>query len=204
MKETIRYYFLNNLKQYIVVSIVFLIGIILGVIAINNTNEDHTDEIKNYINTSVSNIKEDNIKNKNMIFFEKIRQKVVIIILCGVLGSTVIGLPLLYIFIGYRGFSLGYTISAIIASLETKNALLFSFSGLFAQNIFYILALFVVTVSGTNFCRYLLRNESREQIKFEIIKHIVFITISLVIIIVSAFSESYISLNLLKKLKNYL
>ena len=38
----------ENLKEYIIVSIILLIGIILGVLFVNNMNEQQSQEVKKY------------------------------------------------------------------------------------------------------------------------------------------------------------
>ena len=39
MKETIKKHILNNKKEYIIVTLLFIIGIFLGVLFVNNINE---------------------------------------------------------------------------------------------------------------------------------------------------------------------
>ena len=41
---------INNLKEYVSVILVFFIGIVIGVIAINNSNAEQVSQINDYIN----------------------------------------------------------------------------------------------------------------------------------------------------------
>lgn len=54
-------YLKNNIKEYIITSLIFLIGIFLGVMFINNSNESQTNEIKGYIENYIHVNKENNI-----------------------------------------------------------------------------------------------------------------------------------------------
>ena len=49
----------DNLKSYLIVIILFIIGIVAGVIFINNTNETQGAEIQGYINNFISSLKQD-------------------------------------------------------------------------------------------------------------------------------------------------
>ena len=49
----------DNLKSYIVVIIIFIIGIVAGVIFINNTTQEQGTEIKGYINNFIEQLKQD-------------------------------------------------------------------------------------------------------------------------------------------------
>ena len=55
----------NNLKEYIIVLLIFLIGIFLGVMFINNAKEAQQNEIQNYINTYIENCKNGDIESSN-------------------------------------------------------------------------------------------------------------------------------------------
>lgn len=57
-------YLKNNIKEYIITSLIFLIGIFLGVMFINNSNESQTNEIKGYIENYIHVNKENNIDTR--------------------------------------------------------------------------------------------------------------------------------------------
>ena len=46
----IQKHIMNNLKNYIIITIIFLVGVSLGVLFINNTSVDKGEEISSYIN----------------------------------------------------------------------------------------------------------------------------------------------------------
>ena len=48
--KIIKEHVLNNSKEYIIVTLIFIIGIFLGVLFINNTKENQMTEISSYIN----------------------------------------------------------------------------------------------------------------------------------------------------------
>ena len=107
-----------NLKDYLVLSIIFIIGVMIGVILINNSNEQSKAELSGYINGFIDTIKSEKYEvDKFKLTQISIIENIKIIAIIWFAGSTIIGIPLIYIITAYKGFCIGYTISAIIASL---------------------------------------------------------------------------------------
>ena len=194
----------NNLREYIIISIIFLIGVIIGVIFINNLKENQQDIINVYLNSFIESIKNENqIDNVELLKTSIISNIKLCLYLC-IAGLTVIGIPILYIIICYRGFCLGYTISATIASLGVKNGSLFIISTIFLQNLIIIPCIFFLTISGMKLYKTIVKEKKKENIKLEIIRHAIFSVIILVFLIIASFVETYISTALFIKISNYL
>lgn len=117
LKQIILKHIENNIKEYAIVSIIFLIGIVIGVIFINNTSENQSLEITNYITSFTQDIKENKNIDTLLLLKDSIKKNVLLAIFLWFMGSTVIGISVVYLTICFRGFCLGYTISSIILSL---------------------------------------------------------------------------------------
>ena len=61
-----------------------------------------------------------------------------LVILLWFAGSTVIGMPVVLGILLYKGFSLGYSIAAVIACLGVQKGAIFAFSSILLQNIIFI------------------------------------------------------------------
>lgn len=192
----------NNLKEYLIISTVFIVGIIIGIIFINKTSQ--INEITEYIDSVVDSIKTN--KNINEIFLLKssIKKNVIWAILLWLMGSTVIGMLVVYIIIAFRGFSLGYTLSAIIATLKLGKGCLFIFTSMFIQYIIYIPSILALAVSGMKFYNSIINNRQRENIKLEILRHTIFSFFMMLLLILSSFIEVFISTKLLILLIDYI
>ena len=124
-----------NLKDYLILSIFFIIGVMVGVVLINNSDEQSKVEISGYINGFVEIIKSDTYKiDKIQLVKISIWENLKLVLLIWIAGSTIIGIPLIYIITGYKGFCIGYTISAIITSLGVgRRNCVFNISIIFAE-----------------------------------------------------------------------
>lgn len=120
VKEIVFSHIENNIKEYLIVTIIFLIGIVIGVIFINNTSENQSSEITGYITSFTQDLKDNKDINSLLLLKDSIKKNVVLAVFLWFMGSTVIGISIVYLIVCFRGFCLGYTISSIILSLGIR------------------------------------------------------------------------------------
>ena len=135
----------NNLKEYIIVLLIFLIGIFLGVMFINNAKEAQQNEIQNYINTYIENCKNGDIESSNGLIIN-IKENIILACLLWFAGTTIICMPIVLGIVMFRGFCLGYTISATISTIGLGKGILFILTSLLLQNILFIPAILMLGV----------------------------------------------------------
>ena len=174
IKELFLSYISNNLREFVIITIVFLIGLILGIIFINNLDVSKSTEINEYIINFCTSLKENKTIDKTALLKKSITSNLGVTLVFWFAGCTIIGMPILYCFVGVRGFCLGYTISAIIASLGVKNGSVFAISTLLLQNIIFIPALFNLAVSGIKLYKSIMKDKRKENIKLELYRHTIF------------------------------
>ncbi len=195
---------LNNKRGYLIVSILFFIGLMLGVFLINNTANTQIEEINQYLNTLVNQIK--NYTNIDLLklFKYAVFSNFMIIILLWFGASTIIGIPVVYGTVLIKGFSIGYTISSIIYCFGIGKGTLIALSLLLLHNIIFIPTMLATGVSGTNLYKSIMKNKNRDNIKTEIIRHTIFCTLMLLLMLVASLIEVYgstaISIFLLKNI----
>lgn len=193
IKDIILEHVYLNLKEYIIVLIIFVLGILLGMTLLQNLSDEQKQELVKYIDTSVGDFKNNIEIDKILLLKNSIINNIMLVIIMWFAGSTIIGLPIVYGVIIFKGFSLGYTISAIIAILGVRNGMLFVLTSMFLQNIILIPCLLALAVSATRFCKSILKDRKKENIKYGVIKHTLFSVIIILLLSVSALIEAYIS-----------
>ena len=187
----------NNLKFYIIVIIIFLIGITAGVIFINNTNEVQRTEIGEYINSFITSLRGDFEIDKGELLKSSLIENFKLAFGMWFIGSTVIGIPIVLGIVIYRGFCIGYTVSSGITILGTQKGIIFFLTTILAQNIIIIPVIISLAVSGMKLYKSIMKDKRRENIKIEIIRHTIISIISFIFLILASFIEVYISTNLL-------
>ena len=192
-----------NLKEYIIVLLMFVVGIFLGVMFLNNIKTEEKDEITTYINNYVTNAKE----NKNISTTESlkkaIKDNVILAVGLWFAGTTLIGMPIVFGIILFRGFCLGYTISACTYTMGVGKGIIFILISALLQNILLIPAILAIGVSGIKLYKSVMKDKRKENIKVEILRHTVISTIMLGVLIVSAIVKINVSGGMVETLIKY-
>lgn len=193
----------NNQKQYILITLIFLVGVLIGVMFINNTKEAQIEEVKAYITSFIEKMKTTENLDTFSLLKTTLKENILLAIFLWFFGTTVIGIPIVFGIIFYRGFCLGYSIAAIITTIGTGKGIIFSLITLLLQNIIFIPAIIAIGVSGFNLYKSIVKNKNRENIKIEVIRHTIFSGIMLLVLCVSAVLEIVVSTNFLKIFVKY-
>ena len=201
--ETISNHIINNKKEYILVTLIFLVGIFLGVMFINNTQEEQMTEITSYLNNFTDKLKNTEKLETMGILKTTILQNITLALTLWFFGTTVIGIPIVFGIVAYRGFCLGYTISAIISCMGFTKGFTFIIITLLFQNIIFIPLLIALAVSGFKFYKSIIKDRRKENIKISFTRHTVFSILILIGLSVSSLIEVFISTNLLKNVSTY-
>ncbi len=201
--NVIKQHIINNKKEYIIITLIFIIGIFLGVLFNNNVQQIQKDEIGNYLNTFIDKIKNTEQINNIELLKTSIFQNITLAIIIWFFGTTVIGIPVVFGIIAYRGFCLGYTVSICISVMGLSKGLIFIIISLLLQNIIFIPSMLALAVSGFKLYKSIIKDKGKENIKLEIIRHTIFSIIMLAALIVSSIVEIVISFNILKNLSKY-
>lgn len=187
----------KNIKQYAIVSIFFLIGIIAGVIFVNYAQIETKEQIGSYITTFIECLKTDYQIDSINLLKNIIGNHIIFAFILWFMGCTIIGIPVVYALVIYRGFSLGYTISTIIFTLGTAKGILFCIVTLLLQNLLIIPSILALAVSGMKLYQSMIKDKRKENIKVEMLRHTVFSIFMLFILIISSLIEVYVSNNIL-------
>lgn len=204
IKQIIIEHVANNKKEYTIVILIFIIGIFFGVFFVNNIQESPKEEIQTYINNFIEKMKSlQNIDNATLLK-NSIIQNAIFAILIWFFGTTVIGLPIVFGLVLYRGFCLGYTISSFITILGIGKGITFILASLLFQSLLTIPAILGLAVSGFKLYKSIIKDKAKENIKLEIARHTIFSLIMIAILLLASVVEIFISTNLMKILVKYL
>ena len=207
MKVYLLNYVEKNIKEIILITLIIFIGLIIGIIYINSLTDENISKVDSHVNSVVDYIKELNCEESKIentvILFSNLKRNILYIMLIGLFSLCIIGLPIMYLLIGFKSFSLGYTMSAILATLGTKSGIIFICSSMILHNIIYLIGIYLITISGIDLYKEIVVNKS-ENIRLKIISHIIFIVISVLISVFAALVETFISNNLFIMLKDFI
>lgn len=203
IKNALENYVIVNKKEYILVALIFLIGIFVGVMIINNSETMLIEEISKYIEEFITKFKETPNIDKTELIVNSIKEDILLAITIWIAGTTVIGIPIVFFSIAFRGICLGYTIAAITYTIGTGKGIMFCIITLCLQNILFIPAVLSLGVSSIKLYKSIIKDRRRENIKVEIMRHTVISAIMTGALIISTIIENMISVSLLQNLIKY-
>lgn len=170
IRDTILIHIKNNRKDYIILFFTLIIGSILGVIFINGTSEGQKQEITSYINNFINSLKDGKVIDRSSLLKSSIVKNISLAICLWFIGGAVILIPVIYGIVLFRGFCIGYTISAIIGVLGTAKGIFFSMASLLLQNIIAIPAILALAMSGIRLYRTVIKDKRKVNVKVEILR----------------------------------
>ena len=90
IKETIKQHVINNSKEYIIVTLIFIIGIFLGVLFVNNIQETPKNEVSSYLNNFIEKMKQTEQLDNMSLLKTSMVQNILLAITIWFFGTTVI------------------------------------------------------------------------------------------------------------------
>lgn len=193
----------NNLKEYTIASLIFIIGVLLGIVFLNNLNAVQTTEINTYITNSITTLKNNDI-NELLMLKDSITSNITFVLILWLMGSTIIGLLLVHFIVCFKGFCFGYTVSTIIYVLGINKGIIFSIASMLLKNIIAIPCTIALAVSGMKVYKSIMQDRRKENVKLEIIRHSLFCAFILILLLISSIIEIYITQGLMKYCINYI
>ena len=194
---TIENHINQNIKEYAISTLVFILGVIIGVMILNSSNEESKKNISGYINEFVNTIKNREYEvDTNKLLMKSITSNLKVALIIWISGSTLIGIPLVYGSLGYKGMCIGYSISAIIAALDKSKGITVALSSLLLQNVIAIPCILALAVSSVKMHKVIMKEHNKNDLKFEIYRHTIFSLIMAVGLVISSFIEIFLSTNL--------
>ena len=202
-RDIILKHILNNKKEYIIVTLLFIIGIFVGVFFVNNLDENSRSSVQEYLNNFVEKFKQIEKLDNVSLLKTSIIQNIIFAVILWFFGTTVIGIPIVFGIIIYRGFCFGYTISVCVSIMGISKGLIFTLVNLLLPSLIIIPAILAIGVSGFKLYKSIVKDRAKENIKLEIIRHTVFSGIMLLVMILSSLVEVFICTNILKGIIKY-
>lgn len=90
IKRTIYQHIVNNSKEYILVTLIFIVGLFIGVMFINNIQEEQMQVVKTYLDEFINTLKNNPNINNISILRTTIIENIVLALILWFFGTTVI------------------------------------------------------------------------------------------------------------------
>lgn len=168
IRKPLKKHIKNNMKTYILLTLAFVIGVSAGAFTVNGLSAGQSEELKNYIQGFINLMNNQKVDNSELLKISLMENAKVVFVLW-VLGVTIIGVPLIFILVGIRGFITGFSSGFIVNALGVKG-ILFTFLALLPKELILIPCILALGVNGINFSLNIVKKRSIKHISKESLK----------------------------------
>ena len=192
--EFLKKHIKEHLVVYFLVVLCFVIGISVGAFTVKIINAHQKEELISYLRGFFQLFSGSQLKGVD-IFVESLKNNLQLLLLNWILGVIIIGLPIVFVIIGFKGFVIGFTVGLLIEEFRLIGGLLFLFSVL-PQNIIFIPIFILAAVVSISYSIQIVKGKLSKQRNFSLTKQLtLFSGIHLglaLVVMVGALVESFI------------
>lgn len=190
--------FKRNIKVYVILLSILLLGVMFGVFITNNMEEQNRLIVKNYLENNFNNLKNLERIEYSSIFNKIIFKNLTIVFLLILLNFSIFGKISTYFATFTKGFTMGYAVSNLIYTFGNLNGLLISLLMIFLINIFFIPIFMYSSVETNNIYGDLINeNDNKKNLLY---KSILLIIVVILIITLLALLETFVNYSLIYEL----
>ncbi|MGB4508792.1 MAG: stage II sporulation protein M [Syntrophomonadaceae bacterium] len=192
LRQRLKQHIRNNRWQYLVISLVFLIGLGMGTQKVAGLEGGVRDYLGEMIDNYLQEGQEAPIYGAS-IFLAAAATQGKTVLAIWFLGLTIIGVPLILAVVFLRGYALGFTIGFLVHQ-KGGAGIIMSILSILPQNIVYIPFLIIWSVIAVNFSAYLVgRNPGGVSLGKALVNYSLLLAVFLAMFMTGAFIEAYLS-----------
>lgn len=194
-RQNLSEYFRANIVAYFFMTLIFVIGVAVGALAVKTLPEGQKLELIGYLKIFFQGLVQGpGSADTPALFSTVLLSGVKTIGLIWLLGFTVVGIPFVLFIVFTRGFVIGFTVGFLVNEYIMKG-LAFALASVLPHNFFAVPALLAAGVAATSFSLMLVRRRQRGQanILYESVGYTVLCLLMLALMLVAAVVEVYIS-----------
>lgn len=161
-------HFKNYANRYFFLLIAFIIGVSAGAFTVNGLSSTQRDQLGSYLTNFLQLLDNQPVDNSEL-FKLSAMLNLKIVAALWILGVTIIGVPLIFVSIGIRGFITGFSSGFIIQALGAKGVA-FSIIALLPKEMIIVPCIIAIGVNGINFSLNIIKNRSAKSISKKSLK----------------------------------
>jgi stage II sporulation protein M len=194
-------HFREHSSIYLFVVVLFLMGVIFGAIVVNSLTFSQKEDLAYYLSQFFGQVSNGKIAASKDVFAQSLFDNSKFIGMMGILGISIIGLPVILIVLFMKGLVIGFTVGFLVNQMGW-NGFLLSFVSVLPQN-FIIIPVFIITATvAVSISLKMIRRQFMKKISEPILPllgryALVFVVAGLFLVIAALF-EAYISPSLMK------
>ncbi|CVK17553.1 MULTISPECIES: stage II sporulation protein M [Sporomusa] len=187
-------YIRANIVAYFFMILIFIIGIVIGAMAVKTLPDEQKTELIGYLQVFFQGLtgQQEGISDTHSLLTSVMFNNIKMIGIMWLLGFTIVGIPFVLFLVCLRGFVIGFTVGFLVNEYIMKG-LLFALVSVLPHNFLAVPAILATGVAATSFSLMLVRRKNKENLFYNSISYSVFCLIMLVLMLGATLIEVYIS-----------
>jgi stage II sporulation protein M len=173
----------THIAIYIITVLCLLIGISVGGFTVKIIDANHKQELVSYLRGFFRLFHNDSIKSSD-IFSQSLVNNFQLLVLCYILGISIIGIIGIFFVIAFKGFVIGFTVGLLMEQFKFKGFILFLL-GVLPQNLIIISTFIIATALSSSFALMFIKNRSDKTKQTNIYKEFLVYTAAYLIFSIS-------------------
>lgn len=208
IKTLLTKHFSEHIALYFMVILCFAIGLASGVFSVKALSQLQKEQLVEYLSSSFKATLLTGEINNLQILYHSIINNFKTLLIIWALAISAYGFPLIFLTIGARGFSLGFTMAFLIENIGYKG-ILFIMVSMLPQNIIILPVFIALCVVSVSHSLGVLRNRKagkyvkREKLRL-FVKYNFIVLLNIALLMVGSLIEAYVSPMFLKGIIGYL
>ena len=194
-------HFREHSSIYLFVVVLFLMGVIFGAIVVNSLTFSQKEDLAYYLSQFFGEVSNGKVAASKDVFAQSLFDNSKFIGMMGILGISIIGLPVILIVLFMKGLVIGFTVGFLVNQMGW-NGFLLSFVSVLPQN-FIIIPVFIITATvAVSISLKMIRRQFMKKMSEPILpllgRYALVFVIAGLFLVVAALFEAYISPTLMK------
>lgn len=194
-------HFREHSSIYLFVIVLFLMGVIFGAVVVNSLSFSQKEDLFYYLSQFFGQVSNGKVATSSDLLSQSFFHNSKFIGLMGILGISIIGLPVILILLFMKGMVVGFTVGFLVNQMGW-NGFLLSFVSVLPQNLI-IIPIFIVTATvAVSISLKMIRRQFMKKISEPILpmlgKYMVLFLIAGIFLAFAAAIEAYLSPSLMK------
>lgn len=184
-----------NIVAYFFMILIFVIGIVIGAMAVKTLPDEQKTELIGYLRVFFQGLAEPQTTtgDTQSLLAGVMLNNVKVIGVMWLLGFTIVGIPFVLFLVCLRGFVIGFTVGFLVNEYIMRG-LLFAVVSVLPHNFLAVPAILATGVSATTFSLMLVRrNRSKDNLFYNSVAYSIFCLAMLFVMLGAALVEVYVS-----------
>lgn len=204
--DSIKAHVKTNLIIYFVTLLCLLIGISVGGFTVKIISANHKQELVAYLKGFFGLFHKESIKSMD-IFSQSLINNIQLLVLCYILGISIIGLIGIVFVVAFKGFVVGFTAGLLMEQFKIKGSLLFLL-GVLPQNLILMPVFIAASTVSISFALTLIKNKLNKTKQINIYEKLLKYTMAYLIfttlILLAVSIETIVSPIFIKLISTYI